>query len=44
VYSRSLKEFCRGNISKEELKNRLRPYKEELIELGYPVKGDSSSK
>jgi hypothetical protein len=45
VYERSFKEFCRGKISKEELKEKLRPYKEELKELGYPikVKEDNSS-
>ena len=32
------KAFKQGKISKDELKERLRPYKYELKELGYPVK------
>lgn len=38
VYEKSLKAFNNGEISKDQLKERLRPYKYELKELGYPVK------
>ncbi len=38
LYEKSLKAFQKGDITKEELKERLRPYKYELKELGYPVK------
>ncbi|MCU0799513.1 MAG: hypothetical protein MUC62_07565 [Candidatus Thermoplasmatota archaeon] len=38
LYEKSLKAFQKGDITKEELKERLRPYKYELRELGYPVK------
>lgn len=38
LYEKSLKAFQKGEITKEELKERLRPYKYELKELGYPVK------
>lgn len=38
TYSKSMKAFQQGKISKDELKERLRPYKYELKELGYPVK------
>lgn len=33
-----MKAFKQGKMSKEDLKDRLRPYKYELKELGYPVK------
>lgn len=35
---KNFKAFKQGKISKEELKEALRPYKNELMELGYPVK------
>ena len=38
TYSKSMKAFKQGKISKEDLKDKLRPYKHELKELGYPVK------
>lgn len=38
LYEKSLKAFKRGDITKDELKDRLRPYKYELKELGYPVR------
>jgi hypothetical protein len=31
-------QFKKGEISKEELMGRLRPYKYELRDLGFPVK------
>ncbi|MFW3146193.1 MAG: hypothetical protein ACMUIE_05225 [Thermoplasmatota archaeon] len=37
VYEKSMKAFSQGKLSKEELKDRLRPYKYELKDLGYPV-------
>ncbi|MFO8051308.1 MAG: hypothetical protein R6V01_06375 [Thermoplasmatota archaeon] len=38
TYGKSMKAFKQGKMSKEELKDTLRPYKYELKELGYPVK------
>ena len=38
IYERSFKAFKQGKIDKDELKEKLRPYKYELKELGYPVK------
>lgn len=38
VYDRNIKAFSQGKITKDELKEKLRPYKFELKELGYPVK------
>ncbi len=38
IYTKSFKAFKQGKITKDELKERLRPYKYELRELGYPVK------
>jgi hypothetical protein len=38
TYNKFFKAFKQGKISKDELKERLRPYKYELKELGYPVK------
>jgi len=37
LYERSMKEFKAGKITKDALKDRLRPYKFELRDLGYPV-------
>lgn len=37
VYEKSMKAFSQGKITKEELKDRLRPYKYDLKDLGYPV-------
>ncbi|MGA1819869.1 MAG: hypothetical protein ACMUHU_02550, partial [Thermoplasmatota archaeon] len=37
VYEKNLKAFSQGKITKDELKEKLRPYKFELKELGYPV-------
>jgi hypothetical protein len=38
IYTKSLKAFQQGKITKDELKEKLRPYKYELKELGFPVK------
>lgn len=38
TYNKYFKAFKQGKITKDELKERLRPYKFELKELGYPVK------
>jgi hypothetical protein len=38
AYTTNVKKFKKGKISKEELKETLRPYKYELRELGFPVK------
>ncbi|MGA1872656.1 MAG: hypothetical protein ACMUHY_03200 [Thermoplasmatota archaeon] len=38
VYEKNFKAFSQGKITKDELKDKLRPYKYELKELGYPVK------
>ena len=38
TYERSFKAFKQGRMDKDELKEKLRPYKYELKELGYPVK------
>ncbi|MBN1390197.1 MAG: hypothetical protein JXA22_06105 [Candidatus Thermoplasmatota archaeon] len=38
VYKKFFKAFQQGKVTKEELREKLRPYKFELKELGYPVK------
>jgi hypothetical protein len=38
TYNKFFKAFKQGKITKDELKEKLRPYKYELKELGYPVK------
>jgi hypothetical protein len=38
TYTKYLKAFQQGKITKDELKEKLRPYKYELKELGFPVK------
>jgi len=38
TYTRYLKAFQQGKITKDELREKLRPYKFELKELGFPVK------
>ncbi|MBN1540035.1 MAG: hypothetical protein JW939_07810 [Candidatus Thermoplasmatota archaeon] len=38
VYKKYFKAFKQGKVTKDELRERLRPYKFELKELGYPVK------
>lgn len=38
VYKKYFKAFTQGKVTKDELREKLRPYKFELKELGYPVK------
>lgn len=38
TYNKYFKAFKQGKVTKDELKEKLRPYKYELKELGYPVK------
>jgi hypothetical protein len=38
IYTKNFKAFKQGKISKEEMKEALRPYKYELRELGYPIR------